>query len=108
MRRTGKVRLILAFFALSAALFCNTAFLSASDIVLENEDDALITSQVKESLLFNLLIFSKTETCGGVVTLSGRVDNADEKLLGTKLATEIKGVKSVINKMAIPATLAGQ
>lgn len=105
-RRIGKGR-SLAFFALSAALICSTALLPALDMAPENEDDARITSQVKESLLFHLLIDSRTETSGGVVTLSGHADDLAEKELGTSLAAGISGVKSVINNMILPVTLAG-
>jgi osmotically-inducible protein OsmY len=81
--------------------------LLASEPALENEEDAAITSLVKESLLFHLLINSRTDTSHGMVTLSGRADNIAEKELGTSLASAIPGVKRVVNHMVIPATLAG-
>ena len=40
-------------------------------------------------------------TTDGVVTLSGVAKNEAEKSLVTKLATDINGVTSVINKMTI-------
>jgi hypothetical protein len=87
-------------------LFFACGFLGASDKELENPDDAVITSEVKEALLFHLLLYSKTETAAGVVTLSGNADDMAEKDLGTTIATSIKGVRTVINHMTIRDTLA--
>jgi osmotically-inducible protein OsmY len=103
--RTG--RRFLMCFAMSAALISHTASIAASEIALESAADSLITSEVKSSLLFNLLISSKTETRDGVVTLSGSVDTIAEKVLGTNLATGISGVRQVINNMVIAAALTG-
>jgi hypothetical protein len=100
-------RRFLMFFAMSAALICHPAWVSASEIPLEGAADAVITSEVKSSLLFNLLLSSNTETRDGVVTLSGRVDTTAEKVLGTSLATAISGVRQVVNNMVISPTLAG-
>jgi osmotically-inducible protein OsmY len=88
-------------FILCATLFSNAAFMSASEVPLESAADAIITTEVKGALLFNLLLSSNTKTCDGVVTLSGRVDTTAEKVLGTSLATGISGVKRVINNMVI-------
>ena len=68
--------------------------------------DATINAQVKTTLLYHLSLGFQVTTHKGVVTLSGNADNAAEKDLNTKLATEIRGVKSVINNMVIPATIA--
>jgi osmotically-inducible protein OsmY len=79
----------------------------ASGSEVETVDDAAITSLVKASLLSHLLLNSRTQTSGGVVTLSGHADNIAEKDLGSDLAIEIAGVKRVINNMVIPTALAG-
>jgi hypothetical protein len=78
----------------------------ASDKMAGTTEDAAITSEVKEALLFHLLLHSKTETASGVVTLSGNANDMAEKALGTTLATSISGVKAVINNMTVPPTLA--
>ena len=44
---------------------------------------------------------TKVETKHGVVTLHGKAKNEAEKDLVTKLVTDIKGVKSVKNKMTV-------
>ena len=67
-------------------------------------DDASITAQVKMTLLFHRstsAINTKVETKRGVVTLHGKAKNSAEKDLATKLADDIKGVKSVKNRMTI-------
>jgi len=71
-------------------------------------DDASITAQVKASLLSHRstgVLRTKVETTDGVVTLGGQARNDAEKDLVTKLATDINGVKSVVNNMTIAATV---
>jgi osmotically-inducible protein OsmY len=70
----------------------------------EKIDDASITAQVKLTLLFHRstsAINTKVETLNGVVTLGGKASNAAELDLATKLAKDVYGVKSVINRMTI-------
>lgn len=70
----------------------------------ETIDDASITAQVKMTLLYHRStsgINTKVETKHGVVTLSGKAENAAEKDLVTKLVTDIHGVKSVVNNMTV-------
>ena len=67
-------------------------------------DDASITAQVKVALLLHRStssVHTQVGTTNGVVTVSGRAKNAAEKTLVTKLATDISGVKSVVNNMTI-------
>ena len=70
----------------------------------EKIDDASITAQVKTALLFHRstsALKTKVETKHGVVTLSGKAANQAEKDLASKIADDIKGVKSVKNRMTI-------
>ncbi|MFZ4764360.1 MAG: BON domain-containing protein [Roseimicrobium sp.] len=78
----------------------------ASDMGVENEEDASITTLVKRALLYHLSLNFKVETHLGVVTLSGCADNVAELELNARLAAEIVGVKRVLNHMSIPLTLA--
>ncbi len=76
----------------------------------EKIDDASITAQVKSALLWHRSTSSvrtSVSTTEGVVTLTGIAKNDAEKSLVTKLATDIKGVTSVINNMtiAVPAAV---
>ena len=76
----------------------------ADDRAIETTDDASITAQVKVALLLHRSTSSvntKVGTTDGVVTISGIAKNAAEKTLVTKLASDISGVKSVVNNMTI-------
>lgn len=67
-------------------------------------DDASITAQVKITLLNHhstSALDTKVVTKRGVVTLSGKAKNVAELNLTTKLANDVKGVKSVINHMSV-------
>jgi osmotically-inducible protein OsmY len=46
-------------------------------------------------------INTKVETNRGVVKLTGKVKNSGEISLATKYASDVKGVKSVSNRMTI-------
>jgi osmotically-inducible protein OsmY len=95
-----------SLFAMAAVLMVTFAQLRASDTMAENEEDAAISNQVKRSLLYHLSLNFHVKTIDGVVTLSGKADDIAEKDMDTKLAIEIKGVKSVVNSMVIPTTIA--
>ncbi len=65
-------------------------------------DDASITAQAKMALLFHRstsALKTKVETKNGVVTLSGKAANTAEKDLASKIVDDVKGVKSVNNRM---------
>jgi osmotically-inducible protein OsmY len=73
-------------------------------------DDASITAQVKMALLFHRstsAISTDVETNDGVVILSGKAQNPEEKALVTKLVTDIRGVKDVVNNMTVEESLPG-
>ena len=70
----------------------------------EKIDDASITAQVKMALLFHRAtsaLKTSVTTERGVVTVSGKAENTAEKDLVSKLVSDIKGVKSVNNRMTI-------
>jgi len=65
-------------------------------------DDASITALVKMTLLYHRstsALNTKVETKDGVVTLYGKAKDASEKVLATKLANDVTGVKGVQNRM---------
>jgi osmotically-inducible protein OsmY len=67
-------------------------------------DDASITAQVKMALLFHRstsALFTKVSTNAGAVTINGVAKNPSEKDLVTKIASDVKGVKSVDNEMTV-------
>lgn len=70
----------------------------------ESIDDASITSQVKYALLTHKstsALKTKVATTDGVVVISGVAANDAEKALVAKLASGIRGVKSVTNDMTV-------
>ena len=70
----------------------------------ENIDDASITSQVKYALLSHRAtsaLKTKVTTNDGVVAVSGVAASDAEKSLVTKLAQDVRGVKSVSNAMTV-------
>ena len=76
----------------------------------EKIDDASVTAQVKMALTAHRgtsTVRTKVETRDGTVTLTGIAKNDAEKSLVEKLASEIRGVTSVKNKMTVqePETL---
>jgi osmotically-inducible protein OsmY len=67
-------------------------------------DDSSITAQVKTALLFHRstsAFNTSVTTMNGVVTLTGKAKNAAEKDLAGKIVDDVKGVKSVKNRMTI-------
>jgi osmotically-inducible protein OsmY len=67
-------------------------------------DDASITAQINATLLMHRstsALQTDVNTRDGVVTLEGKAENKAEMDLATKLASDINGVKKVMNKMEI-------
>ena len=72
--------------------------------VSEFVDDASITTQVKYALLTHgstSLLKTKVTVTDAAVSISGEADSAAEISLVTKLAQDIRGVKSVDNTMTV-------
>lgn len=74
------------------------------DTIGEKIDDASITAQVKMTLMMHSstgVLRTSVTTSNGVVSVGGKARNEAEKHLVTKLAEDVQGVISVINKMTI-------
>lgn len=74
------------------------------DAMGESIDDASITAMVKSTLLYHRstsAIHTTVTTKDGVVQLAGEAKNAAEKDLATKFASDVHGVKMVVNNMII-------
>lgn len=72
----------------------------------EKIDDASITSQVKFALFANKAtsaLKTKITTKDGVVAITGEAGSDAEKSLVTKLASGVRGVKSIGNEMTVKA-----
>ncbi len=77
---------------------------ATGETVGEKIDDASITSQVKYALLSHKAtsaIKTKVTTNDGVIVITGEAANDAEKSLVTKLAQDVRGVKSVSNNMTV-------
>jgi osmotically-inducible protein OsmY len=70
----------------------------------EKVDDASITAQVKYALLSHKstsALKTKVTTNEGVIAITGEASSDAEKSLVTKLAQDVRGVKSVSNNMTV-------
>lgn len=79
---------------------------SPSATMSETIDDASITTQVKYALLSHKstsALKTKVVTTDGVTVLTGEAHSDAEKSLVTKLAQDVRGVKSVSNNMTVKA-----
>jgi len=74
----------------------------------EKIDDASITSQVKYALLSHKstsALKTKVTTNDGVIVVTGEASSEAEKSLVTKLAQDVRGVKSVTNNMTVKVAM---
>lgn len=70
----------------------------------EKMDDASITAQVKMTLMMHGatgVLRTSVTTNNGIVSVGGKARNEAEKHLVTKLAEDVRGVNSVVNKMTV-------
>ena len=78
--------------------------LAVGETIGEKIDDASITSQVKYALLTHKAtsaLKTKVTTNDGVIVITGEASSDAEKSLVTKLAQDVRGVKSVGNNMTV-------
>jgi hyperosmotically inducible periplasmic protein len=77
---------------------------ATGETVGDKIDDASITSQLKYALLSHKAtsaLKTKVTTNDGIVTITGVATSDAEKSLVTKLAQDVRGVKSVNNEMTV-------
>jgi hyperosmotically inducible protein len=70
----------------------------------ENIDDGTLTSYVKTKLASDRLVTLTrvgVETNNGIVYLTGEVETADQRSRIGSLASEVKGVKKVVNNLQV-------
>lgn len=70
----------------------------------EHIDDATLTAQVKAMLLTHKgtrMLATRVRTVRGVVTLRGRARSAKERALAGRVASEVRGVRRVVNRMSL-------
>lgn len=77
---------------------------TARETLAETIDDASITTQVKFALLGHKStsgLKTKVSTNDGAIVITGEAKNDAEKSLVTKLARDVRGVRSVNNQMTV-------
>ena len=70
----------------------------------QNIDDGTLTTSVKTSLAgekLNTLTRVGVETNNGIVVLTGEVETAAEKSRAGTVASQVKGVKQVVNNLQV-------
>ena len=70
----------------------------------ENIDDSYITSAVKTQLATDKLVSLtrvEVETNNGVVYLTGQVQTAEQRSHAASVASQVKGVKRVVNNLQV-------
>ena len=70
----------------------------------QNIDDSALTTSVKTSLAgekLNTLTRVGVETNNGIVYLTGEVETATEKSRAGTVASQVKGVKQVVNNLQV-------
>ena len=70
----------------------------------ENIDDGTLTSYVKTKLASDKLVSLTrvgVETNNGIVYLTGEVETAEQKSQSGSLASQVKGVKRVVNNLQV-------
>jgi hyperosmotically inducible protein len=70
----------------------------------QNMDDGNLTSSVKTKLASEKLVSLTrvgVETNNGIVYLTGEVETAEQKSRSGSLASEVKGVKQVVNNLQV-------
>jgi len=77
---------------------------ATGETIGEKIDDASITTQVKYALLSHKstsALKTKVTTNDGVIVITGEAASDAERSLVTKLAQDVRGVKSVSNNMTV-------
>jgi hyperosmotically inducible protein len=70
----------------------------------QNIDDGTLTSYVKSKLASDKVVSLTrvgVETNNGIVYLTGEVETAEQKSRSGSLASEVKGVKQVVNNLQV-------
>jgi len=97
----------LSAFALSGLLLCSVPVMQACSTTQpasEQVSDSSITARVKAQYIGDGSVASRdisVETSEGVVYLTGRVQTQAEKAEAERIARNTKGVKNVVNNLAV-------
>jgi hyperosmotically inducible protein len=90
--------------ALAVLFFLNGCQAMTGATMGQNIDDGNLTSSVKTKLAedkLNTLTRVGVETNNGVVYLTGEVETAEQKSRVGSLASQVKGVRQVVNNLQV-------
>jgi osmotically-inducible protein OsmY len=89
---------------LAVILFLNGCQAMTGQTMGESMDDSVITSSVKTQLASDKLVTLTrvdVETNNGIVYLTGQVQAAEQRSHIGSLASQVKGVKQVVNNLQV-------
>jgi osmotically-inducible protein OsmY len=89
---------------LAVLFFLNGCQAMTGQTVGESMDDSVITSSVKTHLASDKLVTLTrvdVETNNGIVYLTGQVQTAEQRSHIGSLASEVKGVKQLVNNLQV-------
>jgi hyperosmotically inducible protein len=90
--------------ALAVLVFMTGCQAMTGETAGQNIDDGTLTTSVKTSLAgerINTLTRVGVETNNGIVVLTGEVETAAEKSRAGTVASQVKGVKQVVNNLQV-------
>jgi len=67
----------------------------------ETTSDATITNSIKSQFMANGIIGTNVDVKNGEVTITGAVDNAQDKTRAEEIARKVPGVKNVKNQLTV-------
>ena len=89
---------------LAVLFFLNGCQAMTGETAGQNLDDGVLTTSVKSSLASDKLVTLTrvgVETDNGIVHLTGEVETADQKARIGSIASQVKGVKRVVNSLQV-------
>ena len=89
---------------LAVLFFLNGCQAMTGETAGQNLDDGVLTTSVKSSLASDKLVTLTrvgVETDNGIVHLTGEVETADQKARIGSIASQVKGVKRVVNNLQV-------
>ena len=89
---------------LAVLFFLNGCQAMTGETAGQNLDDGVLTTSVKSSLASDKLVTLTrvgVETDNGIVHLTGEVETAEQKARIGSIASQVKGVKRVVNNLQV-------
>lgn len=108
MKPFSHIVLALAAIALVAACVPANKKRTTGTVVDDQTTEVRVYDRIYDSVKFTTKDHVKLEVHNGTVLLAGETQTEENKALATKIASETRGVKNVVNELAVmPAATAG-